>query len=165
MTNVNPTNVPNGNNVDVVSGATDYFAFDSEIRHTLPDGVSWVEIKIFTEGDRRRYQNKVNKDVSIAKNTGDMNLKLNPGDERYELLSIAIQGWSLIKEGKPFLFSPNARREFLDSANPKVIDDIEAAVREHNPWIGAELTIEDIDKEIERLQELREQKEREEAGN
>jgi hypothetical protein len=42
---------------------------------------------------------------------------------------------------------------------------IEKDVRKHNPWLLQEMSVEDIDKEIASLEEMREVKLKEEAGN
>jgi hypothetical protein len=149
---------------DTFSGQVDYFGRPADFIHYLPDGKTWVTIKFFMEGERRHFQNKINKDVKIARGSGDMALKLAPGDERYELLSLAITGWNLVKDGKPFPFTPRSLKDFLDLGSTVAIDNIEKKVRELNPWLGSELSVEDIDKEIERLQELRAQRVEQDRG-
>ncbi len=142
----------------------DYFGVDEINRVTLPDGLSWVEHKTLTEGDRRKYLNKINRDVRVQKATGDAVMKLAPGDERYELLKTAISGWNLTRSGSPIAFSTSNLDLFLNNANPKVVDLIEKAVRLANPWLLSEVSIEDIDREIETLTELRAKKVAEEEG-
>jgi hypothetical protein len=141
----------------------DYFGF--EIVHTvpLPDGKSWVQHKEFTEGQRRKYLNEVNRDVVIQRGTGDARMRMAPGDERYSLLSTAIIGWNLIRGGQPVPFTDRNLKEFLEKANPRIIDLIEKEVRKVNPWLMQEMTSEDIRKEIANLEEMLEAKEKEEA--
>lgn len=142
----------------------DYFAFDMTERVHLPDGVSYVDIKVLNEGARRKYLNSVNREVKLQKATGDAVMQLATGDERKAILESSICGWNLMRGGQPVPFTDAAKREFLDRANPKLIDIIEKEVRKINPWLTADVTVEDIDKQIEELQELRAQKLREEEG-
>lgn len=142
----------------------DYFAFDITERVELPDGVSYVDIKVLNEGARRKYLNSVNREVKLQKATGDAVMQLATGDERKAILESSICGWNLMRGGQPLAFSAANVREFLDRTNPKLIDIIEKEVRRINPWLTAEVSIEEIDKQIEELTELRAQKLRDEEG-
>lgn len=142
----------------------DYFGFDETLRIDLPDGVSWVEHQILNEGQRRKYLNKVNRDVKFQKTTGDAIMRLSPGDEKAELLTVALCNWNLTRRGVTTPFNPGTLREFLDKASPRIIDLIEKEVKKANPWLLAELSIEDIDREIEALTEMRKTKEMEAEG-
>lgn len=142
----------------------DYFGFDETHKIVLPDGKSFIEHKELNEGARRKYLNSVNRDITINRASGDAKLRTAPGDERRALLEAAIIGWNLVKNGSPIAFSRQALNEFLDNANPRIVDIIEKDVRQKNPWLLADLTVEDIDKEIENLQTMREARLAEEAG-
>jgi len=140
----------------------DYFGFDETHRVMLPDGRSYIEHKTLTEGARRKYMNSVNREVRLQK-SGDAFMKMATGDERHALLESAICGWNLVKadkggEVKPLSFSPGALKSFLDAAPPGVIDLIEKDIRDKNPWLVGDVTIEDIDEQIAELNELREKK-------
>jgi hypothetical protein len=142
----------------------DYFAFEETEQVFLPDGTSFVEIKVLTEGDRKKYQNKLNRDVKLERTTGDAIMQMATGEERHALLESAIVGWNLMKNGRPIPFQASTLKEFLNSANPRIVDIIEKAVRKSNPWLMADLSVEDIDKQIAELEEMREVKVREEEG-
>ncbi len=149
----------------------DYFGFDETHKVKLPDGVSWIEHKALNEGGRRRYLDQQNRDVTLEKVTGNVRLRMLTGSERRALLQQAIVGWNLKKrdtrtgELSDVPFQDTKLNEFLDKADPKVIDLIEKDVRRVNPWLGADVTIEDIDKQIDELKELRAQKVKEAEGN
>lgn len=143
----------------------DYFGFDELLTVTLPDGVSWVQHQVFNEGKRRKYLNAINRDVTLSRQTGDAKIRMAPGDERNALLKNALVGWNLQRGGQPVPFNQANLEKFLDSANPKLIDLIEKEVRKANPWLLAEVSVEDIEKEIAELQELRQTKLDEQAGN
>ncbi len=144
--------------------AADYFGFEETDRVFLPDHVSYVEHKVLNEGQRRKYLNAVNRDVRIQKATGDALMRMSPGDERMQLLKTAIVGWNLKRGGQDVPFNDRNLTEFLEKANPRIMDLIEKEIRKANPWLLAELSIEDIDREIQGLTELRERKVEEEEG-
>lgn len=143
----------------VDTGYKDYFDFKVTEQVMLPDGHSWVEIKKLNEGERSKYQNEVNRDVRIKKNTGDASIRTAPGDERRVLLECAIIGWNLQRNGKPVPFSKDSRgstlSQFLDNTDPVICDIIEKAVRRANPWLLTDMTVEEIDKEIDDLKDMR----------
>lgn len=150
--------------------ADDYFGFDEVLVVTLPDGVSWVQHKVLTEGQRRKYLNGMNRDVVIQRATGDARMTMAPGDERYSLLKTALCGWNLKKRNhrgdlEDVPFTPGHLEKFLDGAPPKVIDLIDKEVRKANAWLIEDMSVEDIEREIATLQELREKKQEEEAKN
>jgi hypothetical protein len=148
----------------------DYFGFQERHRVTLPDGVSWVEHQTLNEGARRRYLNDQNREVKVQKVTGDAILKMQTGEERASLLKAAIVNWDLrrldekTKELVVVPFSDQRLRDFLEKAPPSAIDPIEKDVRKHNPWLLADVTVEDIDRQIKELNDMKEQKIREAEG-
>jgi hypothetical protein len=147
----------------------DYFGFEETHTVYLPDGKSWISHQTLNEGQRRKYLNAVNRDVRVSKATGDAILSMKSGEENHALLVAAITGWNLTRGGQPVPFSsgsPGANLEqFLDKADPRIIDLILKDIRRKNSWLLAEMTVEEIDKEIEALNEMRETKVKEEAGN
>jgi hypothetical protein len=142
----------------------DYFGTDVTHKCYLPDGASYIEHKELSEGDRRRYMNATNKDVRIARQSGDMHLKMAAGDDRYHLLKTAIVGWNLVRQGESVRFTSDKLDRWLAEAPPHIVDIVEKDVRKRNPWLVSDVTIEDIDKQIAELQELREQRVKEEEG-
>lgn len=142
----------------------DYFGFEERHRVTLPDGISWVEFDVMSEGDRRKYLNEQNKGIHINRATQDARIDTAPGDERWSLLRNTLVGWNLMQNGTPVPFSRAKLDMFLENANPRIVDVIETQVRLAHPWLGAEMTVEDIDREIENLNAQREQAVERESG-
>ena len=142
----------------------DYFAFEETHTVMLPDGVSWVQHRTLSEGQRRQYLNGINRDVVIQRSTGDARMKMAPGDERYSLLKVALTGWNLQSKGQPILFSAHNLDAFLQKAPPKVIDVIDKEVRKVNAWLLDDMSLDDLIKERENLDEMIAAKEAEEAG-
>lgn len=141
--------------------------FDFEVTHTvqLPDGISFIEHKEMTEGQRKKYLNSINRDVIVHRQTGDARMRMAPGDERHALLLTAISGWNLKRAGQPLPFNEGNLKKFLDAASPKVIDLIDKEVRKANAWLIQDMSVEDIEKEIATLEELKATKLAEESGN
>lgn len=142
----------------------DYFASAEEHVLVLSDGRQKVYHKELTEGDRRKYLKGTNRDVKLQRATGDAYLKMAPGEDRAALLKSAITGWELYKNGKPFPFTPKALDDVLEAFPPKIIDEIHKDILRVNPWLQADMTLEDIDREMATLQEQRELKVMELAG-
>lgn len=142
----------------------DYFGTDEVHRAYLPDGKSYIEHRTLSHGLRKRYLNKTNRDLSINRATGDAKISMKPGDEKDELLKTAICGWNLVRAGQPVPFSPGALESWLQNANPKIVDIVEKEIRKANPWLMAEMSSEDIQREIDSLQEMLEVKKKEEEG-
>lgn len=148
----------------------DYFGFEEQHSVTLPDGRSYILHQTLNEGSRRKYMNQQNREVKLQKVTGDAILKMATGEERLALLTSAIVGWNLVRKNlktgdiEPVPFNNRNLTEFLEKANPRVVDLIDADVRKHNPWLTADVTIEDIDKQIAELEEMKENKIKEQEG-
>lgn len=142
----------------------DYFGFEETLTIVLPDGKSIIEHQLLNEGARRKYQNSINRDVTIQRTTGDAKMRMAPGDEKVALLEAAIVGWNLVKDGQPVTFSQMNLAIFLKKASPRIIDLIEKEVRKANSWLQSDMSVEDIDKEIESLQEMKEKKIEDEQG-
>jgi hypothetical protein len=147
-----------------------YFGFSQTHRVFFPDGVTYVEIKTLNEGDRRAYLDAVNREVRLQKTSGDAIMKMATGSERKVLLEASIIGWNLLgPNGQPLTFSNDGRggtlQQFLNQADPSIIDIIEKEIRKRNVWLMADLSVEDIDKQIEELHEMRAVKIKEAEGN
>jgi len=137
--------------------AVDFFSFKETKEVELRGSGQFVTIKKFTEGDRRKYMNTTSREVKFAQ-SGQTSMDLRPGDDRRALLEIAISGWSVQRNGRPLEFTPRNLGTFLDSVDPSLVDEIEDAVRDYNPWLLNDVTIEDIDAQIAELESLRKRK-------
>lgn len=142
----------------------DYFGFDYTKRIIFPDGVSYMDHKVLNEGARRKYLSKTNKDVRIQSATKDAFLKMQQGEDRIELLKVAIVGWNLVRNGTPVRFESTALDNFFQIADPKLVDFIYKEVTKANPWLLGEMTSKDIQKEIDNLTEMLAVKVAEEEG-
>lgn len=135
----------------------DYFAFERTDRFMMPDGVSYLELRAMNEGARRDYMNKVNSEVTLQRQTGNAQVKMQTGEERHTLFVKSIVGWNLMSGGKPVPFDRNLEK-FLTALDPVIADKIDKKIRELNPWLISDLSLEDIDRQIEELQQTRVQR-------
>lgn len=142
----------------------DYFGLVERHRHYLPDGQQWVEIEAMNEGARKRFQAKTNRDLILERKSGDARMKVDPATERHILIKESVKNWNIMRKGAMVPFAARNLDDFLELAPPSIIDNIEKAIRKVNPWLLGEMSVEDIDKEIENLQEMREVAAKREAG-
>lgn len=145
----------------------DYFGFSDEERHYLPgpDGKQseyYLVLRRMNEGAKAAFQKKTSRDLRVERTTGNAVLKMDPGAERHELIKASVVGWNLKRrspknpaqiEDAPF--DPSNLNRFLDGSDPRIVEDVEKAIRKLNPWLMDEMSVEDIDREIENLQEMR----------
>lgn len=143
------------------AGYEDYFGFDETRKWYFPDGKQYIEFQLMNEGKKAEYQNKTQRDLILERSSGNARMKLDQGSERHALISGSVIGWKMVRkttEGKfeDAPFSKNAFDTWLKTANPVLVEGLEKEVRKANPWLMAEMSVEDIDKEIANLQEMRE---------
>lgn len=150
--------------VDEFGGQADYFGFQERVQHFLPDGVSWVMLEAMNEGMKARFQKNTQRDLVLEKGSGNARFKMDPGAERHALIEASVKDWNLRQNGQLRPFGERALKDFLQIANPKIVEEIELAIRKLNPWLMADLTVEEIDKQIEELNELRDEAVKREAG-
>lgn len=149
----------------IVEVYEDYFGFGETEKWFFPDKKQYIEFQVMNEGQRREFQKKTNRDITFNRASNDAKIKADPAEERHALITTSVTGWNLrrrtskgLEEVRFSKGSPGAELEkFLAVANPKLVDDLEFAIRKANPWMQAEMSVEEIDKEMARLNDLREQ--------
>lgn len=146
----------------------DYWGVDETHQFKLPDGKQWIEFRIMDEGAKSRFQKLTNQDLTIGRNQ-EAKVRLDPANERHTLIKESVTNWLMFKKNaegtpEPVAFSKQLLQKWLEVAPPKVVEDLEYAIRMKNPWMQAEMTIEAIDEQIDRLQETRRQIIDREAG-
>ena len=140
----------------------DYWSFDERPQWFFPDNKQWIEFKALNEGERKEFQKLINKDLTIKRATGDATVRTDVAEERYQLVMKSVTNWNVYRNGQPVPFGKEGRgsmlAQWLEHTNPKLVDDLEFAIRKANPWMQSDnMSIEEIDKEIDRLTELRKQ--------
>lgn len=148
----------------------DYWGTSENVKHYLPDGKQYFVIQPMNEGAKTRYQKLTNKDIILSqKAQGDARVSVDPAGERHALIKESVVDWNMMQRGSDGSWSaaPWSKRTleaWLDVAPPHIVERLEHAIRMANPWLQAEMTLDQIDEEIDRLHDLRRQKVQEEAG-
>lgn len=158
-----PTTSP-GTSTFQAPAQLDYFGFASSEKFTFPDGVTFIEFDVMNEGKKTKFQKMTQKDLVLERQSGNARMKVDPGVERHELIRQSVKAWNLTRGGEPVPYTSRNLADFLELADPKLIEDLEKAIRKANPWLMAEMKVEDIDREIESLQEMRAIAEEREKG-
>lgn len=152
----------------IESGQADYWGTDQTTEFVFPDQISKMTIKVMNEGARSKFQRENNQDMKLNRRDDTASIRVDPAKERHSLITTSVTGWNLKKKVNGELqvvdFNRAVLAQWLEVADPKIVDDLEQACRLANPWLVAELSIEEIDKEIQRLHEMRDVKVAEDAG-
>lgn len=182
LTDINDQNLPLGvvpvpqglPEADPYEGYQDYYGFDETHDFFLPDGKQYITFKPMTEGDRARYESRTSRDVRFNRRTDDAAIRMDPSEDRHELIKASVTGWNIVRRNRHGKFEPvpfgkgsaGAELEkWLAATNPRIVNDLVDAIRKVNPWMTESMTAEAIDQEIEKLQDLRREAiEREAAG-
>jgi hypothetical protein len=150
----------------------DYWGVDEVLRHYLPDGKQYFEFRVMDEGARSRFQKLTNEDMTVLRDN-TAKVRMDPVAQRHTLIKESVIGWFLMQRMPDGTWTeappptPQNKRpldQWLEKAPPKIVDDLEFAIRKANPWMQADMNVEEIDKEIERLYDLRRQVVARESG-
>ncbi|HEY6021682.1 MAG TPA: hypothetical protein VIY48_17990 [Candidatus Paceibacterota bacterium] len=142
----------------------DYFGFRETKRVMMPDGMTWVEISAMNEGQKSAFQKSTSRDMILEKGSGNARFKVDPASERHALLKACIVDWNFMRNGTLQPYGDAALRDFLQLADPKIVELIEREIRKLNPWMMQEMTVEEIDSQIAELEEMRRTAVEREAG-
>lgn len=142
----------------------DYWGTDERVNHYLPDGKQYFVLQVMNEGAKVKFQKMTTQDVVLDQRSGNAKFKMDPATERHELIRASVKDWLLYKQGVKQPFSERNLSQWLSAAPPKLVEDLEFAIRKLNPWLQNDMTVEQIDEEMNRLRELRSEKEKEAAG-
>ncbi len=153
----------------------DFWGFDEVKRFMLPDGIQYIEHRVLSEGDRAKYQKATSRDIAMSRTTGEAKFKADPAEDRHALIKTAVCGWKMYKRDASGKFveinyidkvrsGKTPFEEWLLSANPRLVEDLERDIRKANPWLLGDMSVEDIDREMENLADMRKLAEEREAG-
>jgi hypothetical protein len=136
----------------------DYFSYVNEFKYVFPDGKQYITFAAMSEGMRAKYQAATRQDIRVDAKTRDVRLNPNPTADRHALILMSAVDYRLSRRGQIVTYDPRKvdLKDLLELANPKLIDEIERVVRDNNPWLTSDISVEDIDAEISRLNDLRE---------
>lgn len=160
---------------DVTAEYGNYWGTEEEFTYYLPDGKQFFTIKPLDEGGKVLFQKMTNKGIRVNQRTQDAHLDIDPASERHTLIKNSVINYQLMvpvidpatKQITGWSNHPYSKRgleQWLDKANPKVVQDLEFFIRKQNPWMQENMTVEEIDTEIDRLIELKKAAQEREAG-
>lgn len=142
----------------------DYWGFAQTDKFYFPDGQQYIEFQVMNEGQKSMYQKNINRDIKINRRSGDATIQSDVAQERNALITSSVTGWHM-RQGNGFVaFDKRIFGTWLAQANPKLVEALEQAIRKANPWLQGDMTVEDIDEEIDRLREMREELVKEQQG-
>lgn len=165
---------PDSSGADATAGGEiyeNYFGFETTEKYMLPDGKQWIAFKPMNEGARASYEEKTMKDITLNRRTDDAKVRVNAANDRHALIIDSVCDWGLMQkdvstgEWRQVPFSKGRGGTFeqwLQRANPKIVNELFRAIQNANPWMIAEQDSKQIREEIERLEELLKQAERRE---
>jgi len=128
-----------------------YFGFGGIDRYEFPDNHSWLEIAVMNEGTRRKYQSITTRDMKVNRNE-EASFSLDQGGDREALFLTVIKGWNLVNAGSEVAFNRSNLQKFIDEVDPRLADSIDERIREINPWMITDASVEEMEKEIDRLE-------------
>jgi hypothetical protein len=144
----------------------DYWGVNETFKYFLPDGKQYFEVRPMDEGGKSMFQKMTNKGIRMNQRTQDATIDMDPAQERHTLIKQSVVGWLIMQrdprgEWSPFPCPTDERLRknnldvILEKFNPKAIQDLEFFIRQKNPWMQADMDVEEIDKEIDRLVQLK----------
>lgn len=140
-----------------------YWGFDEQEIWHFPDGKQWIKFQKMDEGRRGKYLKATRGDLVINQRSGDAKIPLDQANDRRELILASVVDWHIVRRAPrggfelvPFTQGQGGTLgQWIQSANPAIVADLEKAIRRANPWLLNEMSVDQIDKEILDLQELR----------
>lgn len=133
------------------------------------DSEQFFVVKKMNEGDKTKFQKLTNQDMVVDRNN-EARVKVDPAAERHGLINSSVIDWHIyefpLDGSDPYLcqFSKQQLKLWLENADPKVVADLEHEIRLYNPWMLNEMPIEELDREIDRLEDMKKRKIEQEAG-
>jgi hypothetical protein len=148
----------------------DYWGTDETVPWYFPDGKQYMTVKIMTEGDRQKFERDTSQDLLIDRQTQNTHVKMDMAKDRHALIKAAVSGWNLKRRNRSngqledYNFSEQHLTEWLRYADPRLVDQLALFIRKTNPWLFGEMTVEQVEEDIERLQKVRDDLIRREEG-
>lgn len=137
----------------------DTWAYNVDEVFELPDGIQKIYFKRMNEGQKADFQKKTNKDIRVQRTTGDAKMSVDPAEERKILILLSVNDWVIykrVRQGNEYVmaktkFDKKALEEWMVGTNPKIIQDLEKAIRSKNEWMKVEADIKALEAERENL--------------
>lgn len=162
--------------LESTEGMMDFFGGSEKVEKWLFPGQDeqYIEYRIMNEGQRKKFQRKTAKDIKVDRKTQMSAIGLDLAGDREALITEVVCGWfirdpangsqpvpfdtKLTPDGK--VTSGGTFKKWMDRADPRLIDKLELAIRDANPWMQDDMDPESIQEEIDRLVKLKEEAEK-----
>lgn len=157
----------------------DYWGVQETFVFELPDGKQFFEIKPMDEGAKTRFQKLTNKGIRMNQRSQEAHLDIDPSDERHTLIQESLVNWRIMQRSADGTWSelPCPENESLRKRvirenfageharfNPKIVQELEFFIRTKNPWMQAEMDLEELYKQRDEIDLLIKQRREAEAG-
>lgn len=148
------------------AGYGDFWGEPELLRSYLPDGKQYIEYRAMNEGERRKYQSDTAAKLTMHKASESSSVTYNPARDREALINQCVKDWFVIKNGAPVKFGDrvNGFHAWILRADPAIVEKLERDIRKANTWMEADLSVEDIDEQIDELREKRDRVAAAQAG-
>lgn len=169
---INPTDMLDTN----VEGYENYWGVEDTFKFMLPDGKQYFEVKPMDEGAKTRFQKLTNKGIRMNQRSQEATIDVDPSDERHTLIEQSVVDWKIMQRDRDGNWSelpcPVDERQrkrslsdnILEKFNPKAIQDLEFFIRTKNPWMQADMDLDQMNEELDRITLLIKQKKEQDAG-
>lgn len=159
----------------------DYWGVQETFQFDLKDGKQYFVIKPMDEGAKTRFQKLTNKGIRMNQRSQEAHLDIDPADERHTLIRESVVDWHIMQKdpkaesGWSELPCPDdevrrkrvIRENFAGEDakfNPKIIQELEFFIRTKNPWMQADMDLEELYKQRDEVDLLIKQKKEADAG-
>jgi hypothetical protein len=137
----------------------DYWGSDQTTTFYMPDGKQYFEIKKMNEGDRAKYQREAGMQMTAQRKTGDTKIDIDQAQDRMALITNSVINWHIVKkdpnnEFVPLLFNKQVLRQWVTETGPNFVDNLVQAIRKFNPFLQEDLSVEDLIKQRDEVDEL-----------
>lgn len=160
-----------------VNGVVDFFGGRTDTAKWYFPGqetpVQYIEFRKMNEGQRKKYQRKTSRDIKVNRKTQESAIGMDIAGDREALIQEVVCGWYIIdgKTGQSVPFDAKLDHDgritrggtfmqWMDRADPRLIDKLELAIRDENPWMQDEMDPDSIQEEIDRLVKLKDEVEK-----
>jgi hypothetical protein len=154
----------------------DYWGVQETFQFVLPDGKQYFTVKPMDEGMKTRFQKLTNKGIRMNQRSQEAHLDIDPADERHTLILESVVDWRIMQKDADGSWTElpcptddgrrkkSIRDNFLEKFNPKIIQELEFFIRTKNPWMQADMDLEELYKQRDEIDLLIKQKKEADAG-
>lgn len=138
----------------------DYWSNDEEYtfylpgQEDIPDAEKqFIKYKKMNEGMRSNFQKKTQTGAVIERGTNNTRIGINQARDRWVLIETSVTGWRLFRGDEELPFKAHLLKQFVDQADPWLVDELERDIRKHNKWMSSEADSKSIREQIDELEE------------